>query len=489
MVGNNQNALSSIKSVKRGNALDEAVAVLDVGKTHAKLSLIGADGALLATRSRANAALIADGRPALDPQGIEAWAVASLKDLASLARIVAVVPVAHGATAALVASDALIAPVLDYEAEPPADIAAAYAAERDPFEATLSPPLPQGLNLGLQLFWQQALYPDIWPAKAEALLWPQYWAWRLCGERAAEATSLGCHTDLWRPYETRYSDLAGRRGWDQRLGPIRLASAVLGTVRPELAAATGLPTDCRVLCGLHDNNASLSAARGFAEVAGRAFTLISTGTWFVSFQSDGGGPKAFDPARDTLANVDVEARPVPSARFMGGREYAVLLGGDMGAAASLTAAAAIVEAGVRTRPAFASGGPFPGQDGVVIGAPQTPAQRASLASLHLALMSNVELDLVGAEGPIVIEGRFAEDPVFPAALAALRPDTAVYACPDGGDAVALGAARLVWPGLRPAAPLRRIQPALFDLTAYAKAWRADAEFLSQGPAKTKVPVR
>jgi sugar (pentulose or hexulose) kinase len=469
--------------------LDEAVAVLDVGKTHAKLSLIGADGALLAARSRANAVVVADGRPALDARGIEAWAIAALKDLAGLAKIVAVVPVAHGATAALVAGDELIAPVLDYEAEPPAAIAASYAAERDPFEATLSPPLPQGLNLGLQLFWQEALYPDTWPGKARALLWPQYWAWRLCGERAAEATSLGCHTDLWRPYEAGYSALAKRHGWDEQLGPIRLASAVLGTVRPELAQATGLSADCRVLCGLHDNNASLSAARGFAEMAGGAFTLVSTGTWFVSFQSGGGGPKAYDPARDTLANVDVEGRPVPSARFMGGREYAAILGDDMGATASLAAAAALVEASVRTRPAFASGGPFPGLTGAVIGAPQTPAQRAALASLHLALMSDVELDLVAAEGPIVIEGRFAEDLVFPAALASLRRGSAVYACPDGGDAVALGAARLVWPALRPSAPLRRIHPAPFDLTAYAKAWRDDAESRSSKPVKARAPVR
>ena len=469
--------------------MDEAVAVLDVGKTHTKLSLIGADGTVLAARSRANAAMVADGRPALDAEGIEAWAIAALKDMTGLAQIVAIVPVAHGAAAALVAGDELIAPVLDYEAEPPPGIAAAYAAERDPFEATLSPPLPQGLNLGLQLFWQEALYPDIWPAKAQALLWPQYWAWRLCGERAAEATSLGCHTDLWRPYEADYSALAKRHGWDERLGPIRPAASVLGTVRPEMAWATGLPADCRVLCGLHDNNASLSAARGFAEVAGRAFTLISTGTWFVSFQSGGGGPKAFDPARDTLANVDVEGRPVPSARFMGGREYTVILGDDMGAAASLAAAAAVVEAGVRTRPAFASGGPFPGQGGAVIGTPATPAQRTALAALHLALMSDVELDLVGAEGPIVIEGRFAEDSVFPAALAALRPKSAVYACPDGGDAVTLGAARLVWPELRPAAPLRRIQPAPFDLIAYARAWRDGAAPRSQKRVKTKAPVR
>ncbi|HEY3890089.1 MAG TPA: carbohydrate kinase [Caulobacteraceae bacterium] len=469
--------------------MDEAVAVLDVGKTHAKLTLIGPGGDVVATRSRANAAVVADGRPALDTEGVETWAIGALKELAGLAAVVAIAPVGHGAAAALVNGDALVAPVLDYEAEPPAALAEAYAAERDPFEATLSPRLPQGLNLGLQLYWQEALYPAVWPSKAQALLWPQYWAWRLCGERAAEATSLGCHTDLWRPYERDYSALAKRHGWDQRLGPLRPARAVLGPIRPDLAQAAGLPADCRVLCGLHDSNASLNAARGFAEVAGGGFSLISTGTWFVTFQSGGVGATRLDPVRDTLANVDVDGHPVPSARFMGGREYAAILGADLGATASLAAAAAVVEAGVRTRPAFVGGGPFPGMRGAVIGAPESPAQRAALASLHLALMSDVELDLVGVAGPIVIEGRFAGDPVFASALAALRPKSAVHACPGGGDAVALGAARLVWPALRPIAPLRRIAPAPFDLAAYARAWREDAVLPSPKPVAAKAPVR
>ncbi len=468
--------------------MDEAVAVLDVGKTRAKLSLIGPGGDVLATHARANAAIVASGRPVLDTAGIETWAIGALKALASLAKVVAIVPVGHGAAAALVDGDALVAPVLDYEAEPPAAIAAAYAAERDPFAATLSPALPQGLNLGLQLFWQEALYPAFWPSKARALLWPQYWAWRLCGERAAEATSLGCHTDLWRPYDVDYSALAKRHGWDQRLGPLRPARSALGTVRRDLAQASGLSVDCRVLCGLHDSNASLNAVRGFAEVASAAFTLISTGTWFITFQSGGVGARQLDPGRDTLANVDVDGHPAPSARFMGGREYAAILGQDLGATASLAAAGTLVGAGVRTRPAFASGGPFPGMRGALIGSPESPAQRAALASLHLAMMSDVELDLIGAEGPVVIEGRFAEDPVFAAALASLRPRSTIYVCPGSGDAVALGAARLVWPTLRPMAPLRRVQPAPFDLAAYAKAWRDGAAPPSPKPVAARAPV-
>jgi sugar (pentulose or hexulose) kinase len=475
MVGNNQFALSSITPGRRNTKdLVEAVAVLDVGKTHAKLTLVDSGGRALATRARANAAPAQDGRPTLDAERIETWAIAALKEVAEAAHIVAIVPVGHGAAAALVADDGLASPVMDYEVSPPGKIARAYDAERDPFVLTGSPRLPQGLNLGQQLYWQESLYPSAWPARAQALLWPQYWAWRFCGERAAEASSLGCHTDLWRPHAGAYAPLAERRGWAERFPPIQEAGAVLGPVRAGFAADTGLPRRCEVLCGAHDSNASLLAARAFPETAGQPFTLISTGTWFVTFQS-GGAAKRLDPARDVLVNVDVEGHPVPSARFMGGREYAEIIGDAIGAPPSLESAASVVDAGVRTRPSFAPGGPFPGGQGAIVGARGTVSERASLTSLHLALMSDVELDLVGAEGPVVIEGRFADDAVFSAALAALRTDRVVYACPGGSDAVAFGAARLVWPSLHPPRPLHRIEPAPFELADYARAWRAAAQ--------------
>lgn len=428
--------------------MTEAVLVLDVGKTHAKLTLVSRSGEALAVRTRANAAVEADGRPALDAEGVEAWLKATAPELARLADIAAVAPVGHGAAAALIVDDKLAAPVLDYEAEPPAAVAAAYDGERDAFEATLSPRLPQGLNLGLQLYWQEKLYPELWPKRAAALLWPQYWAWRLCGTRGAEVTSLGCHSDLWRPYARAYSGLARRRGWSDRLGPLRHAGERLAAARREF----GLGARAQVLCGLHDSNASLNAVRACDEVAGRPFSLVSTGTWFVTFQSGGAGPQRLDPACDTLANVDVEGRPVPSARFMGGRQYAEMLGDDLGAA-----------------PTFADAERAAGR---ATGAPDSPAERAASASLRLALTTTARLELVGAEGPIVVEGRFADDAIFTAALAALRPSSPVYAVPAGGDGVAIGAARLYWPGLRPPAALRHVERAPFDLSQYAAAHAA-----------------
>jgi len=420
--------------------LDQAIAVLDIGKTRSKLSLWALEGRRLAERDHFNAA--PPGDPAqLDLAGIAAWLKRALAELAREAEIGAIVPVGHGAAAVLMEGERAVA-ALDYEAEPPADVAAAYERERDPFAATLSPRLPGGLNLGAQLFWLERLFPALWPRAGTALLWPQYWAWVLSGERASEVSSLGCHSDLWWPQERRFSDLALRRGWAERLGPVRHAADVLGPVRPALAAELGLPRSCVVHCGVHDSNAALLAARGLAELAGRPFAVVSTGTWVISMAAGGAGPAAYDPAEDMLANVDADGRPVPTARFMGGRDYEAWMGDALGAPGDPALLREAAGAADWTR--------------------QPPPLRAARAALELARRTDRALGLIAAEGPILIEGRFAADDAFVAALAALRPDQPVYrsALADG---VAAGALRLAAPHATPAGALERIAPA--DLAA------------------------
>ncbi|TGS35769.1 carbohydrate kinase, partial [Mesorhizobium sp. M8A.F.Ca.ET.182.01.1.1] len=56
------------------------------------------------------------------------------------------------------------------------------------------------------------------------------------------------------------------------------------------------------------------------------FSVVSTGTWVVSM-AVGGRKVELDPARDTLVNVNALGDPVPSARFMGGREFSMLTDG------------------------------------------------------------------------------------------------------------------------------------------------------------------
>jgi sugar (pentulose or hexulose) kinase len=451
--------------------MSAVTAVLDVGKTHAKLSLVAEDGRIVAARSRANNVRRVGSIRVLDTDGIERWLVALLLELGKQWEITAIVPVAHGATAAFIAADGLAAPVMDYETAPPDEVMSAYRALRDPFDRTLSPPLPLGLNLGLQLFWQEKLTPDLWPGRARVLPWPQYWAYWLSGVAANEVSSLGCHSDLWYPRENRFSDLARSRGWDRRFAALSCASETVGQLRTELANATRLPPSCEILCGLHDSNASLFAARRMMGAGVRTFSLVSTGTWFVALQFGATRSVALDPARDTLGNVDVDGHVTPSSRFMGGREYETILGEALGAAPSLADAARIVAGGILARPSFiADCGPFPSAKGKVTGEPRSPEERAALASLYLALMQDVSLDLIGAEGPLVIEGRFAGDPVFAGALAGLRSGQPVYRCALG-DGIALGAASLRNAHVKPPSP-EPVAPLPLDLQPYRARWRS-----------------
>ncbi|HEV7384023.1 MAG TPA: carbohydrate kinase, partial [Phenylobacterium sp.] len=354
----------------RGSAV-----ILDVGKTNAKLTLWEGQGRLVARRSRRNQTPSGSGYRALDVEGLEAWIAEALREFAGLAKVRAIVPVAHGAAASLVHDGAVFAPPMDYEDEGGEGERAAYAAQRDAFEATGSPLLPQGLNLGFQLHRLERITGP-WPDALKILPWPQHWAWRLSGVMASEVSSLGCHTDLWRPSEAGPSALSRRRGWADRLAPLRRAGDVLGPITREWAQRTGLPADCVVHCGLHDSNAAFLAARAHAETSAAEATVLSTGTWFVAMRALGAA--AVRPAfgsthegRDCLVNVDVEGRLVPSARFMGGREAELIRGADSPHPTGTDNPAAIggkladlVAAGVSILPSFAPGvGPFPRRRG------------------------------------------------------------------------------------------------------------------------------
>lgn len=457
--------------------------VLDVGKTNAKLTLWNKGGERLARRVRANAVVQAPQYRALDAAGVESWLEEGLREFARLADVRAIVPVAHGAAAALVRGGTLHAPPMDYEDEAPPELRRAYEPQRDPFAATGSPLLPQGLNLGLQLHWLEQLTGP-WPDDLQILPWPQYWAWRLSGVAASEASSLGCHSDLWRPREQRPSDLARRRGWAARLPPLRAAGDVLGPISPAWVARTGLPADCQVLCGLHDSNAALHAARGRPELAGRDATVLSTGTWFVAMRTlppaspDADLPE-LDERRDCLLNVDVQGRPAPSARFMGGRESEQIAGLDperltenYDPEALLARVPELASAGVFVLPSFARGvGPFPDAPGGWVKEPSSPGDKRAVLGLYLALVTDAILELIGSRDRLVVEGRFGEAQVFVQALARLRPQQTIYIS-DSGDDLCFGALRLLDASLRPRAPLRSVQPIASDLDAYRSAWRA-----------------
>jgi sugar (pentulose or hexulose) kinase len=414
------------------------IAVLDVGKTNVKAVIVDAEERReIATRTRPNRVLTDGPYPHFDVDGIFAFFLHSLKELNSEFGFDAVSITAHGASGALLRAEGLALPILDYEFRYPVEVEDAYDEIRPPFSETFSPRLPGGLNLGAQLHYQKSAFPVAFQDVHTIVTYPQYWGWRLTGIAASEVTSLGCHTDLWRPRQGGFSSLVDRLEIADKLAPVRKPSDLLGYVTDEIAAGVGLARPVPVYCGIHDSNASLLPHLGHHE---GAFAVVSTGTWVVIF-AVGGDLDHLDPKRDTLANVDALGRAVPSSRFMGGREFEMLTKGR--GTATPEAIHRVVQERILLTPSVVPGcGPFPCAEHRIVNASNelNSDETYVVASLYEALMTKACLDLTRASGPVIVEGPFARNALYAEALSTATGRSVIAVTNSTGTSV--GAALL-----------------------------------------------
>jgi sugar (pentulose or hexulose) kinase len=352
-----------------------------------------------------------------------------------------IVPAAHGAALACLAQDGTLAlPVMDYMAEPPAEVIAEYRRIEPPFSETFGPLLPMALTHGLQLYWQETRFPADFARVTTVMPWIQYVSYILTGVAAVEISSVSCQSQLVDVKAQIYSSLVHKRGWDRLFPPMAKAWDVLG---PLTAGFRGASFKGRgaVLAGVHDSNANY--LRYLAAGVG-SFTLLSTGTWIIGFDTDA-GLDALDKDRDTVSNTDVLGRFVASCRFFGGKEFEIVSGSAPAEAASLAAVERLIARGTMPLASFTdSGGPLPGTGGKgrIVGTPAaTTQERSSLAALYCALMCDQSLNAIGSKSRLIIDGPFAENPVFLGVLAALRPSQPLFAS-DLRDGTAAGAAVL-----------------------------------------------
>lgn len=418
-------------------------AVLDIGKTNVKLQLVNESGQVCDTWFRANSSLAGAPYPHADVTGIWQWLIKTLRACAQVNQITALIVTTHGATAALVNSaatstvsdengDGLVLPVLDYEFAGVNNCDKAYREVRPNFTETLSPALPAGLNLGRQLFWLQQNFPEEFARATHILMYPQYWAWRLTGVVAGEVTSLGCHTDLWSPHTNNYSSLVQHCQWQGLMPPLKSAWQTLGSVTSVVVAQTGLPSSCQVYVGLHDSNASYLRYLINNRITKTSFTVVSTGTWTILMRA-GAQLAALNNASDMLANCDIYGAPVACARFMGGREYAVIcerLGGDIRASVRAEDIQHALDKLWMVTPDFSEGnGPYGGLM-PQIHCPDSAQSAGAIATLYCALMIDQRLTDLQAIGPIYIEGTFLKNPLLCQLVAQLRGDQPVYLSAD-----------------------------------------------------------
>jgi sugar (pentulose or hexulose) kinase len=416
------------------------VAVIDIGKTTAKLALVDMEHlSEIAVRRTANRVLPGPPYPHFDIDALWRFILEGLTAFHADHGIDAITVTTHGASAALLDADGVLAaPVLDYEHDGPDTLAARYEAARPDFAETGSPRLPLGLNLGAQLFWQFRTFPEIAARTRLIVTYPQYWVARLTGTAVNEVTSLGCHTDLWNPHQRCWSSLCDSEGWTERMAPIARADDRIGTILPRVATATGLGPTTPVYCGIHDSNASL-----YAHLVARdaPFAVVSTGTWVITM-AIGGQSIALDPTRDTLINVNALGDPVPSARFMGGREFERIMGNrpHVYGASDL---ASVLTNGIMLLPSVeALSGPIAGraQRWTIEESRMSDAERFVAVSCYLANMTAIGLELTGAKGPTIVEGPLAGNPVY---LGMLGAATARPVDPVPGTGTSIGASLLV----------------------------------------------
>ncbi len=450
----------------------QAVAVVDIGKTNAKVLAVLPDGSADATSSFAHQPVAGGRYRSLDTDAIGLWLKGELAKLAQDYTIGKIAVTAHGATAALIGEDGLAMPVLDYEDNGPDAIEADYRKLRPPFSESFSAPLPGSLNFGRGLYWLSRAWPQDFARAKHILCYAQYWTWLLSGVPALEVSSIGSHSDLWAPRKGDFSSLVAKLGWQGLFPQQRFAADALGPIRAELAAETGLDPDCQVLCGIHDSNASLLVWLDRPA----PFTVVSTGTWVILF-AVGGQLDAMDPQRDCVANVNIYGKPVPGSRWMGGREYANLreaVGAVKADASSVKQALAI--GAMYLPPQGGQGGPYANGPGGSRSMRDAPADvKAAAVELYCALMLDACLELCSDSGDIILEGPFAGNRLTGSILATLRPSQRVLASKDA-TGTATGVAKLALPNL--AAPATEQVLALEcgeSLNAYRNSWRKNLD--------------
>lgn len=452
-----------------------AIAVVDVGFTNTKVILYDAQLHVLAERKISSPHHEGRHYREIDVAPMLVFATEALRELDAILPIDVIVPCSHGACIVALKSEGTLAvPVMDYMSEPPDNVRNDYQAIMPSFEESLSPLLPMALMHGMQLYWQSCVDPEGFAQVRTILPLMQYIAFGLGGRAVTEVSSMSCQSHLVDMRTGAPSSIATAQGWAQKFAPAANAWDDVGQLSPT-RRGLNFQGRGRILAGVHDSNANYLRylASGRSE-----FTLLSTGTWIISFDT-AADRAAVDLNRDIVANSDVFGRSVFCSRFFGGKEFELIARGVPGESASLAGVAMLVDRCTFARPSFSdSGGPMPntGGKGHIEGAlPETADELSSLASLYCALMTSESLDGLSSRHAIIVDGPFSQNPVFLAVLAALRPNQEVFAS-AARDGTAAGAAclALMPDGKLPHIEilLQKITPASIpNLPDYQQLWR------------------
>lgn len=191
-----------------------------------------------------------------------------------------------------------------------------------------------------------------------------------------------------------------------------------------------------------------------------------------------------DPNTDVFSFTDIFGNSVACSRFYGGYEFNQILDGVDPTAATQQAIGRLVEDRVFALPAFSdTGGPIAdcGNKGTIVGPfVETPENRASIATLYIALMVDAQLESLQSKSDIVIDGPFAQNQLLCGLLGQLRPGQKILTSElrDGTVMGVLVLSQMDKDGNMPTLPIGMIQQDVGqydDLFEYRAQWRSTLE--------------
>ena len=290
--------------------------VLDIGKTNVKLTFVDSiNNKTIKFFTTKQKNIYRHGIKILNSNSIFEWALKKITHIGRKHNLDKFVCTAHGTSIALISyDDKELLACTDYEYKFD-KLFNSYKKIAPKFNESFSPFLENGLNIGQQIYYLYKKKQQLIKETKYILNYPQYIVWKLTSSFSSEISYVGCHTHLWDFKRNKLSSFVKKIKLEKKFPKIRKAWDTIGQRKIG-------ETNLKIINGIHDSNASYLY---FKNSDIKNFTLVSTGTWYIIFNQK--TPlKNLNPSLDMLANIDVFGKPVPTMRFMGGREYDHLMG-------------------------------------------------------------------------------------------------------------------------------------------------------------------
>ena len=290
--------------------------VLDIGKTNVKLTFVDSiNNKTIKFFTTKQKNIYRHGIKILNSNSIFEWALKKITYIGRKHNLDKFVCTAHGTSIALISyDDKELLACTDYEYKFD-KLFNSYKKIAPKFNQSFSPFLENGLNIGQQIYYLYKRKQKLIKETKYILNYPQYIVWKLTSGFSSEISYVGCHTHLWDFKRNKLSSFVKKIKLEKKFPKIRKAWDTIGQRKIG-------ESNLKIINGIHDSNASYLY---FKNSDIKNFTLVSTGTWYIIFNQK--TPlKNLNPSLDMLANIDVFGKPVPTMRFMGGREYDHLMG-------------------------------------------------------------------------------------------------------------------------------------------------------------------